>query len=223
MLLAAVLMLCTAGCSRKDYQTVAEAQTRLGTLSSAKLTVTATAETNEPIETIRTDFSFCYLADGALQFCQTQYDNAGKVTYCAYSAGTDVEQWLLGAGWETLQNAGYNKENPHRYLRLLSTPYDRDEVKTIGKETADGVTHYTLTLNADRLNEGRYAQEPLRVVEQTVTVSVSDEGQVTGYTETAVFRDTQTEIESRYRLEIAVSGHNETPPAQKPSLREYQR
>lgn len=222
VLLAAAVCAGFAGCSSKTgtYGEVRKAQEAVASLESGKILVTAGYEKGGQADRTVTEFSFKLTESGNYEYCQTQFDQSNKAVYCEYSDGEKSEQWLVGSGWNSVGTTVYNKENPHRYLKLLSTPFEKKAVESC-KQTEEGNSRcYTIVLKPKKLNETVYENTDVTVKSETVRVLVDSAGIIAGYSDEAELFDQQENADCFYTLDMQLSEINAVAEITKPDLRD---
>ena len=219
---AALFAGCMTGCAMDGgkYDAVKQAQAAVMTLSSGRLMVTAGYEKNTKSDRIVTEFIFQKLESGAYAYCQTQYDRNNKPVYCEYSDGTKTEQWLIGKGWGEMTGVLYSAESPHRYMKLLSTAYERKTVSSISMTQEDANKRYDMVLNPTRLNETVYTDGDAEALEESVSVLVGEDGGLLCYNDEARMKDHMMGEEIKYTLEIQLNQQNTVAEIQRPDLRD---
>ena len=224
LVLAFIMILSLAGCSKgKNVSNLKSAQGALLNLLSGKITVSAQIETNGSTDTVKSEFVFLKDENGKFKFCHSQYDNQNKPIFCEFSDGDTAKQWLIGRGWSEIDAVQYSKDNPHRFIRLLSTPFDKRQVKSITSTKEDGGVSYVVTINPDRVNKTTYKEADISVLSQTVTVFVNDKNEILSYTDTSTILDKSTNTETLYMLSFVISDQNAVTKVECPELREYNR
>jgi len=219
-LAAAALCLGLAGCGgSKEYAAVKKCQEAVGELQSGRIVVTSTASGKKSEVTV-TEFIYKLTATGTYQYCQTQYDGANKAVYCEYSDGEKAEQWLIGSGWCVIDPTVYTRENPHRYVKLLSRVFPEKAVSDIQINDQGENTCYTLLFKPEVLNEALYADSGHTVEEETVTVTVNPEGLLCYYADKASFLEENGE-KKELTVEMEVSSQNAVEEVLRPELRDY--
>lgn len=222
LLLAFIMLLSFVGCSKgKNISNLTSAQEALLNLLSGKISVTAQIETEGSTDSVKSEFVFMKDENGKFKFCHTQYDNQNKIIFCEFSDGDTAKQWLIGRGWNEIGAVSYNIKNPHRFLKLLSTPFEKNKVKSIEAEAQDGGTNYTITINPDKVNKTAYKDADISVISQTVTVFINDNNEILSYTDTSTILDKAQNVETLYMLSFIVSEQNSITKIECPKLREY--
>lgn len=220
--LAVSLCLGISGCSgSKGYTTVKKAQEELLNLQSGRMIVSTQAVRADKSDASQTEFSFRLTASGVYEYCQMQFDRNNKAIYCEYSDGEKSEQWLVGSGWSVSEATAYTKDNPHRYLKLLSTPIDQKSIAEITEEKEGEKTRYQITLDPKHLNETAYREADLTVKEELISILISETGELLSYTDHAVMADKSTGQESEYTLDMQISDQNSVMEIKRPDLRSY--
>ena len=222
LLVVAVLF---TGCGGADAALYEEADTVLSgvqSLTGGEFALSVQYEESQGSGAYIGTFVFMRKESGALSYCQTQLDQNDQVVFCEYSDGSSVEQWMIGQGWQSLSREPYTDTELHPYLRMLSTQYERGEIREIQKQVDESGSVYTLFMDAGKMTKKQYADETsqIAVKEQTITLTVNTEGQLTAYEEQTILTDTQTQIDSSYSVTINLSKHNAVTEIQKPKLRE---
>ena len=221
--LALALCVSATACSSdgKKHLELKNAQDTILNLESGKITVVSQIEDNTSSDTIKSELIFKTNADGVISYCQTQYDLNNKPIYCEYSDGEKSEQWLVGIGWNVIDNTQYTKENPHRYTQLLSTEIDKNAIDSINCETSENASTYTVELDPDILNKTTYQNSGVEVVTESVTMLVNANEELVRYNDTSTILDVATQSESTYMLEMSLSEQNVVNEITRPDLRDY--
>lgn len=201
------------------YSEVKEIQNNVLLLDSGKLDITSQADSTKNTELIKADFVFDISDDGRLSYIQYQYDKKGKIIACEYSNGITIEQWLIGNGWCTMSTNPYTNENTHRYLQLISNTPEINAINSITMEEKTNTDLYTLTMNAEELNNTTYKDSDTKVNTKMIEINVDKEGELTSYLNTAKVTDEVTEEENIYTLEIVLSEYDDE--IERPELKEY--
>lgn len=234
LVLALISAICLSltSCSKKDDQTdiakvneknyteVEEIQNDVLLLDSGRLDIISQSDSTST-EIVKADFVFDISDDGKLSYIQYQYDKKGKVIACEYSDGTVIQQWLIGNGWCTMSTNPYTRENPHRYLQLLSATPNITAINSITLDEKTNNNLYTLDLNAEELNNTTYKDSLFEVQNELIEINFDQEGDLTKYLNTAKLSHNDTDKESIYTLEISVSDFDED--IVKPDLKEYKK
>lgn len=223
VLLAAAVCLGFAGCSSASgkYDEVRKAQEAVAGWSSCKALVTTSYDNSVKSSRMVNEFAFRLTSSGNYEYCQTQYDQNNKAVYCEYSDGENSEQWLIGKGWSGMGVTVYNQKNPHRYIQLLSTPFEKKAIREVAVEEQEKNIRYTVSLNPDRLNETTYKDADIEVMEETVIATLNEAGELISYEDEAKIFDKQTEQECTYSLKAQLSEINTVAEIVKPELRDY--
>lgn len=223
MLLSCSLLSLTAcgGGGVKGYDEIKKAQEDILGLESGKLVITSGMQDSQKGETIKSEFTFKTTTEGAFSFCQMQYDTASKPVYCDFSDGTAASQWFIGKGWSNASLLDYTKENPHRFLKLLSTSHKKENIKEITKAVQGEQVIYTITLNPEALNESEYKDADFSVISQSVDITLDKEGKMCSYSDKSTLSDKKQETETIYSLNIVLSETNTVLEVTRPELREY--
>lgn len=219
--LAGILCLGAAGCSSnlKGYSEVKKAQEGIGALQSGRIILTTSYENGKKSGRMTTEFLFRLNEDDSISYCQTQFDGDNKSIYCEYGNGAQVEKWLIGKGWSDPEAQLCNRENPHRYLRLLSTPVEKASITEMASEPDGENTRYTMALNPEWLNANTYTDGTAEAVSETLAVTIDSQGQLTAWHDEAVMLDIATQTECRYRLDMEITDPNTVGEIVKPELR----
>lgn len=222
VLAAAAVCLGITGCSAgsKDYSAIKKSQEAVRSLQSGRIIVTSTTKAKKT-EIVVTEFAYKLTATGTYEYCQTQYDGNNKAVYCEYSDGEKAEQWLIGSGWCVIDPTVYTKDNPHRYIKLISTVFDRKAIESIEVNEQTGKKCYTIILKPDILNETVYEDSDQEVLEETVTVTTDEDDNLVYYADAARFFDQPTGQEKEFTLEMELTEPNAVSEIVKPELREY--
>lgn len=224
-LLAAALCVGLTACGAfgggKNYDAVKKAQEGVGELESGRIIVTSKHAKDAKSESVVTEFVFRTTAGGTSEYCQTQFDQNNKAVYCEYSDGEKSEQWLIGNGWSVIDPTVYTKENPHRYLRLLASPFDKKLVSKIETEQEGENMLYTLTLKPDRVNENLYPEANVEIKEERVSILVNAEGKLIAYGDVSQVYDKEAGEDCEYTLDMQLSDLNAVTEIKKPELRDY--
>lgn len=229
-----ILALCLglASCSNKKvddttmvdeetYLEVEQLQNDILLLDSGRLDIISQSDSTKNTEIVKADFVFDVSDDGKLSYIQYQYDKKGKIIACEYSDGIVIEQWLIGNGWCTMSTNPYTIEKPHRYLQLISTTPTINSIEDITSQEKNKDNLFTLTLNAEELNNTTYKDSASKVQNELIELNTNQEGELTKYLNTAKLTNTDTDKESIYTLEISVSDYDEE--IVKPELKEYKK
>lgn len=203
----------------KLFSEVEEVQNNILLLESGKLNITSQADSTRNTEITKADFVFDVKDDGRLCYIQYQYDKKGKIIACEYSDGVTIEQWLIGNGWCTMSTNPYTQENTHRYLQLLSNTPSEDAIDEIVLEEKTNTNLYTIALNSEELNLTTYKDSAMEVQNEMVEINVDKNGNMSSYLNTARLKNSETDIENVYTLEIALSDYDEE--IVRPDLKEY--
>lgn len=219
---AAMLTACLAGCRAggKEYSAISQAMEAVRELESGRILVTAGYEKASGSDRIVTEFVFKRTDSGNYAYCQTQYDRNNKTVYCEYSDGSKTEQWLIGKGWADLPGTLFTPESPHRYIRLLSTPPERDAVAQAVMTPEDTNCRYDLTLDPEFLNRTMYADGETEVVQESVCVLLNEEGGLLCYNDDALVNDLLLDQQISYTLEMQLSEQNSIGEVTRPELRD---
>ena len=127
---------------------------------------------------------------------------------------------LVGRGWEEIGGAQFTKETPHRYLQMISSPYERKMIQSIEKEEDENGTRYILAMNASRVSKACYPDGAFTVSEQTVTLTFDTEEKLTGYSENTILKQGHSDTENSYRVDLYCKEHNAVEKIEAPQLRE---
>ena len=220
----AALVLCAGltGCSgSKEYGEMKAAQEAVLSLTGGKLVMTAGYEKPGGSDRIVTEFVFRLTEAGTYSYCQTQFDRNNKPVYCEFSDGQKTEQWLIGKGWSDINAALYTPDEPHRYLQVLSTPLDKKAVRAITVTDEAGNRRYDAEMDPSRLNETVYTDGASELLEETVSLLLSDAGELLCYNDEARIRDVEMDEEDYYTLEMQLSEANMVTEIARPELRGY--
>lgn len=229
-----ILALCLglASCSNKTvddtvlvdeetYFEVEQIQNDILLLNSGKLDIISQADSTKNTEIVKADFVFDVGDDGKLSYIQYQYDKKGKIIACEYSDGVIIQQWLIGNGWCTMSTNPYTRENPHRYLQLISTTPTINSIEDITSQENNNNNLYTLELNPEELNNTTYKDSDNKVQNELIELNTNQDGELTKYLNTAKLTNTDTNKDSIYTLEISVSDYDNE--IVKPELKEYKK
>jgi hypothetical protein len=219
LLLAAAIFLLSGCVSGKDYRRLSDAQKSVGALKSGRITVTSSYNPAEGGSASVTEFLFRMTESGCYEYCQTQYDQNQKAVYCEYSDGAKSEQWLLGRGWSVLDSTVYTAEEPHRYLKLIATPFEKKAIDDLLVSEEDGNLRYYLTLDPSVLNRTLYRDSGVEILEEKLEVLAGSDGQLLFYCDDSRLLDKTLGEESAYRLEMQLSDLNAVTEVPRPSLK----
>lgn len=221
-LLAAAICLSFAGCSAgsKEYAAVKKCQEAVRELQSGRIIVTSKTTTKKT-DVVVTEFAYKLTPTGTYEYCQTQFDGNNKAIYCEYSDGEKAEQWLIGSGWCVIDPTVYTKNNPHRYIKLISTVFDQKSVSSITLTEENGKKCYTILLKPEVLNETIYKDSDTEVKEETVTINTDGDDQIIYYADSSSMYDKANQVQKEFTLEMEISGQNEINEIIKPELRDY--
>lgn len=221
-LLTAAVCLGFSGCSgqSKEYSAIKKCQEAVLALQSGRIIVTSTTVTKKT-EIIVTEFAYKLTPTGTYEYCQTQFDGNNKAVYCEYSDGEKAEQWLIGSGWCVIDPTVYTNNNPHRYIKLLSTVCDRKAVASIEKNEQEGKICYTIILKPEILNDTIYKDTDSQVKEETVTITTDGDDRILYYADAATFIDKASQSEKEFTLEMEITDQNAVSEIAKPELRDY--
>lgn len=219
--LAAIVCLGSTGCAGNlgGYPDIKKAQERIGELQSGRIVVNTAFEKGKKAGSMTTEFLFRQKEDGTITYCQTQFDKDNKTIYCEYSDGSRVERWLIGKGWSEAEEQICNKENPHRYLKLLETPIEKKSISQIVTEEDGENTRFILTLDPAWLNENTYTDQTAEAVSETVTILLDKDGNLLRWQNEAVILDVASQMECYYRLDMQLTDLNMVGEIEKPELR----
>lgn len=211
------------GCatSSKEYSEVASVFKGVLDLKSGNVLITSTSQNEINSKGVKSEFSFLSKENGEFTFCHLQYDNAKKPIYCDYSDEAEALQWFIGKGWSKATKLSYTKENPHRYIKLLSTPPRKEAVSSIEVNALSDKTQYIITLDPQKLNELEYKEGDLAVISQKLTLTADKEGRLCEYKDSCVMLDKKTNEETTYVADAAISQQDALSEITKPELREY--
>lgn len=209
----------TESVNQELYGQVQEVQSNILLLNSGKLDISSQADSTRNTEIVKADFVFDVGEDGRLSYIQYQYDKKGKIIACEYSDGVTIQQWLIGNGWCTMSTNPYTQENSHRYLQLLSTTPDINAVEGVFLEEKNNTDLYTITLNAEELNNTTYKDSATEVQNEMIEINTNKEGAMVSYLNTAKLKNIENDTDNLYTLEIVVSAYDEE--IVKPDLKEY--
>jgi len=219
--LLACLCISTVGCSgvSKEYDGVKKAQAEVIKQNSCHMVISSKVNAKEKTDAIVTDFTYKVNDKGVMEYCHSQQDSANKLVYCEYSDGVKAEQWLLGNGWSVIEPVAYTKENPHRYIELLTSAIDKKAISKLTKDKVETNTQYNISLNASKLNKTTYKDAPIEVISQNISFLVNAKGELICYNDKAVIFDKETKSEAEYLLEVQLSEHNAIAEVKKPEVR----
>ena len=215
------MMLWMTGCGvdRELYHEMEKLQADAANLQSGMVTLTVEFEEEGFSGEYAAELVFCKTEKETYAYCQKQYDQNEQVTFCEYSDGTVTEQWMIGRGWETVENALFTKETPHRYIAMLSQAHEHGMIQTLEKESDESGTRFILELDPKKAGAHYYKDGNCEVVKQTVRVSFNPEGYVVDYCEETILRNKESGCENRYRAELVCREHNAVTSVEKPALR----
>lgn len=221
LLLAAACLFSGCGADKTLYREMESLQKQTAALKSGIITLTVQFEESGVPGEYAAELTFSQTEDGTYAYCQKQFDQNEQVVFCEYSDGKSTKQWLIGRGWEEIGSAQFTKETPHRYLQMISSPYERKMIQNIKKEEDEGGTRYILAMNASRLSKACYPDGAFTVSEQTVTLSFDPEGKMIGYSENTILKQDGSGTENSYRVDLSCKEHNAVSTIEEPKLREY--
>lgn len=220
--LALILCCSLSGCgSDKSYGEVNEALSSVTKLKSGRITVLSQIEPSaaKVAQSIKSDLLFMEKGEG-YQYCHTQYDKSDKPTFCEYSDGEKTQQWLIGKGWGGSETA-FTKENPHKYIALLSNTPAQAAVETIICEEQPTGKQYTITLKPDVMNDTVYKNSEMTVISEEISLLVDENGMLQSYIDKAEIEDSASKQSRKYKLQITISDSNSITEVPQPQLREY--
>lgn len=218
-LTAAAICLSLGGCgASKAYDEVSAAQKAVSELDSCKITVMTDKGEQNRKSNFKTEFSFKTNESGSQQYCQIQYDMNGKPVYCEYSDGEASEQWVLGKGWSRLECVPCTKKSPHRFMKLLSTPFDKKLIDKIAEEESGENKRFVISLNPEKLNRELYQKESFEVITETLTVILNADGKILCYNDIANVRDKESKKETLYKLDMMLSDYDKVKEIAKPEF-----
>ena len=222
VLLAAAACLTVSGCSgSKEYNVIKDVQKDISNLQSGRIIVTAKLDNGKRSDMTVTEFTFRVNASGNYEYCQTQFDSNNKAVFCEFSDGEKSEQWLVGSGWTASDSDVYNKKKPHRYIQLLSTPFESKAVSGIETAEEGANKRYTMVLDPERLNETAYLDSDSQIKEETVSILVNDKGEMVCYNDQTNALDKSSQKDCSYTLEMQLSDCNAVTEIARPELRDY--
>lgn len=216
---AMIICLSFTACSdSRRYDEVQTAQKKTLDLNSCRITIITDKEEESRQNKFKTEFSFKTTESGNHEYCQVQFDMADKPVYCEYSDGAMSEQWVLGKGWSRLEHVPSNKKNPHRFLKLISTPFDKKLLSEIKAEESGENRRYVISLNPDRLNEKLYKKENFEVITETLIIVLNRDGRILCYNDIANIRDKETGKDKLYKLDMMLSDYDNVKEIKKPEF-----
>ena len=221
LLLAVSCVFSACGADRALYEEMAELQKQTAQLESGVLTLTVQFEENGIPGEYAAELIFCKTEGDAYAYCQKQFDQNDQVVFCEYSDGTKTKNWMIGRGWEEIGEAQFTKENPHRYLQMISSPYERKMIREIRKEADEGGTRYILEMNASRVSDACYPDDTFEVLEQVLTLTFDAEGKLVGYSENAILTQGDEGTQNSYRVDMTCKEQNAVTSVEEPDLRSY--
>lgn len=209
MLLSVMIIsvgLLAVGCNKssKELDTIKGAQTKLSSAQSGHIVVQTALKTARKTDATITDFSYKANASGIFTYCQEAKDSGGKVIFCEVGDGEKAEQWLIGKGWEVVEPISYTTENQHRFVSLITSPLDGKTVASTSTTVQDNGTIYTLTMNADALNNTIYKDTAIKLTSQIITYLVDAKGDIIEYTDTAIIEDTELGETNEYSVSVSL-------------------
>lgn len=220
-LCAGAVCLTAAGCSGglNGYDQVQTAYKTTAAMQSGQVIATAGYEKGDKAESMITELIFRENEDGSIAYCQTQFDRDNKAVYCEFCDGKTVEHWLIGKGWSKPENAPCDRENPHRYLRLLWEVPEKASLLDITCEPEGDSTRYLLTRDPEWLNQNVFA-DGTEALEETITLLLDREGKLCKWSQETLVREGGAGTECRYRLEMELSALDSVSEIGRPPLRE---
>ena len=220
LLLAAACVFSGCGADKTLYREMESLQKQAATLESGVITLTVQFEESGAPGEYAAELAFKQTENGAYAYCQKQFDQNEQIVFCEYSDGNQTKQWLVGRGWEEIGGAQFTKETPHRYLQMISSPYERKMIQSIEKEEDENGTRYILAMNASRVSKACYPDGAFTVSEQTVTLTFDTEEKLTGYSENTILKQGHSDTENSYRVDLDCKEHNAVEKIEAPQLRE---
>lgn len=221
MTFAVCISVCACSSNGKKNMELQNAQSSILNLDSGKITVISQIETQDNADTIKSELIFKSNENGVLSYCQTQYDLNNKPVYCQYSDGEKCEQWLVGKGWSVLDTMQYSKDNPHRYAKLMATPFDKKAIDNIVCNETETEKTYSLELDPKVLNKTTYKNTDIEIISQSVTMLVNENDELVRYNDTSEILDKSTDSQNLYMLEMSLSDQNNIKEVNRPELRDY--
>ena len=211
--------LCACSSHKKEYTAITKAQENIINLSSGKFIITSSYDKPEKANTIKTEFIFNKNSDGTLSYCQTQYDKNDKPVCCKFSDGKTTEQWLIGKGWETVEAPAFTADNPHQYISVLTEIIPNKYISSIAVNNEQENTVYTVDINSKNINKHKYNDSDLSISSETVKFILSSEGELNEYEDVASVKDTKSESDCIYTLNIKLVEKDNNPTITKPDLK----
>lgn len=204
---------------KKQYDNLKKVQESFLKQNSCHLIINSKVGGEETQDANITDFVFKVNDKGVMEYCQSQQDGSNKLVFCEYGDGEKAEQWLLGNGWSTINPVAYSKDNPHKYINLLTNSFDKKAISKLSKETELTNTSYILEMDAKKLNKTVYKDTSIEIVSQKITYLVNANGNLICYNDVAVIYDKEADTKAEYQLEVQVSDHNAVTEIKKPEVR----
>ncbi|WMJ24393.1 hypothetical protein RBG61_06915 [Paludicola sp. MB14-C6] len=207
------------GCkSVKGYSDLNKAQENMMKQNSCHMVISSSVNGATKADANVTDFVYKLNDKGVMEYCQSQQDASNKMVFCEVSDGEKTEQWLLGNGWSNVDATAYTKDNPHRYLQLISGKIDKKNIAKMDKKTDNTNTIYNVAMDAKKLNKTVYKDADITVKSQNVSFTVNKKGELICYNDKAVILDKESNVESEYALEVQLTEHNGITEIKKPDL-----
>lgn len=213
LLLCFLLSACLGGGVGSE---IAEAQKSTAALKRGKMQISSSINSEGKNEVIKTEFVFSLDENGEMTYCHTQLDKSGKIVFCEYTDSSSTKQWFIGKGWSEIERISYNSENPHRFLKLITSPIEKDWITDIVcEDITDLQKSYMVTINPEKANKEGI---DYTIDTQTIIYTVTD-GIITSYNDIAELEANGSK--SSYQLILSLEVPEEELEIACPELRDY--
>ncbi len=164
-------------------------------------------------------FCYCFDADDVMHYCAEQTDQSGRRLFLEHNDGKLMQRWLLGHGTSSFDDTGteftrYTRERPYKYFALLCDLPQKDCISGIVCEEQEDGTTYTVTVDPQKIQNGKDADETLSA--RVLTYRVTPQGLISEYKQESTYTDAEGN-ETVYTVTLTLSKLGEikeVPPPQ---------